>query len=257
MKHGILYFVSGVAAEDLSGLRRTALGDVVSDVVDPEDLAIAVIDQGPSGVRGTLFCVSPERGVAVEDFGFHVDRQTWKETAGGIWVGWHDDYKVNPVDLVRRSCPATDFQRVAFADGSHWEIPLLRDPIVEISGRQLLELDPSAHSTSLRTTHYRDESGAWKFDVEAQYSELFAASRNWWQWLVEATENGSVDFGFAEVFEYAIQVINLKYRYPQALHDATAGRLLDSGVVSEVLMVSCGWSHARQLLQKKSLRARL
>ena len=248
--HCPLYFLPGV--EKPEQLAETPLAELCADV-PLDQLAHSVLERGPSGDRGLLFGIPPE-GKSIDEFGYFAAKQEWNPTAESVWVGWSRQWDFSPKTLERASSPVSASQVVAMADGTLWDVPVLREPLVSMGGRDVLAPASTMHGTSLKSAMFRDENGNWLRVVAEQYRDLFEQSRQWFDWLMSGAESGQpVSFCYVDVFEYCLKVLGLKYRIGLNLNDAVKGRWLQTDECQQILAVSCGWSVITKLMQKKSL----
>lgn len=248
-----LFFISGPQASTLGVLKSLEdpdVQDLLSDVVDESELAASVLTKGPDGQQGVLLSI-PSPGAEVQGFGYKPDNQRWEQATPSLWVGFHGDTWPAPDEMLRLRVPVMSAESVRMEDGSIWEVSHLRDPIVG----GVPESVGALHRALLPSSCYRTVRGSWATEVLPRYADLYEESRQWFEWLFNSVEKvGKVDFGYADLFDYAIQVLSLQYRYTTAFHTACKGHYLSTDAVQQVLAVSCGWSlMLKHLDQKKSM----
>lgn len=254
-----LYFVDGLNQATLAAVRNSAAADVVSDLTVTEfqqRVAREVLPDGPNGQGGLLFAVTPDDTLC-EGFGFFPDRQAWTQTAAGVSVGLTNDQEIDPDTLLRFHPVKCQTERVRMANGTVWDCPVLRNPVFQHSEfGEVYDPLPENHSTDLPQSHYQefvDGEMVWRREVDERYKKLFEDSRQWFSWLMGNLIAGEQpNFGYPELFQYAVEVLSLRYRYTLHLHNAVRTMFLRSEEVQRVIAVSCGYALAMDCVQKKT-----
>ena len=256
-----IYFVTGCQIDSpLDEIKATAAESIVADFTNPTWLkrtARQTLESGPGGKPGLMFSVVPEGFLASRAFTYQPDHQQWEQIGIGLYGCLPDGASLLPEHMLRLDPLTIETDRVIMADGSIWDVPVLRDPTFQHETLGTI-WHPINHKTSLPSTHFQrpNEDGSameWVTRVADEYQELYDQSRYWFTHLSEqflVSQNPNV--GYLDCYEYAVAVLGLKYRYTLPLHNLLQGKLLNSEQVLEVMAVSCGWQIASRIMQKKN-----
>lgn len=235
----LLVFVPNLPGRDLTEVRGSSVSGLVSDLDTDDFFGCTQITGGPDGHGGLLFSAWNE-SCEPPLIGYFPDQQNWSKF-DGVYYGWNHDDVPTAKSLERLRCPAGDVDIVQMNDGSLWEIPVLRRPVS--NGKVL----PSVvHASSLPSSCFPvGDSDTWSMSVLPEYVDLFEQSRIWFDHTMSTEEQ---TFQWREVFSYACDVINLKYRYPLGVHSAFGAKFVTTENVFDIIQVSCGYRLAVQAL---------
>jgi hypothetical protein len=126
MRKALLYYI--VNGRSITADRLPELG-----LTHLDGMAITQRDvmQGPNGTTGVLFVPREKpdsiaarlmRYVAPDcKVGYYPKEQTWVNAGDGLWLGWYNDQKPGPSDIVR--VDATEGRALPLLDGNPWCIP--------------------------------------------------------------------------------------------------------------------------------------
>lgn len=201
---------------------------------------------GPDGQAGVL--VSFPMAGQLMPARWTPERQSWRQISPAVWIGTDSDPHsgVEKIPTAEELDRGTSFtcENVRMADGSIWEVPVLREPVFD---GQLLPLE--MHDTALPSAFYRDAGGQWRSQVVTQYSSLWEESKEFFVALLEGTSLPTVRF-----FEFAIRVLSLRYRFNVLLHSRWPEQWLNTDTVREVVRATVGWNIIQRLMadQKKT-----
>jgi hypothetical protein len=249
-------FVEGMQADDLFNcLRRqewaaewqdVGLADYFGDVKDADACAVNDAKTGPGGVAGCVASVWPEDAEPPAVLGYFPQQQKWIPAAPGVWVACADVPR--PQDLERHYIAAKSTEPVVFANGSIWEVPLLREPV----GRTEQMVLPELHHPGLPQSIRKDPlTGGWQSRVLPEYAELFELSRKWFEFFLVRE---SAEVRWSDLFDYCVRVMSLNYRYGHLMHSAFDGQWITTENIWDVARVSCGYELVcRHSMEKKKM----
>lgn len=233
---GLLYFVSGSTVKP----RPEELAALGLQFDHPPTLA-ECIGRGPSGKPGVVVA-DPHR---VERIGIYLDDQHWEavpvlEGEPRLYIGWYRNAKPGPADLARKSQVAGP--RVLLADGNEWMVPLVQDWSEEDAARAI----------ALPRAVKRAADGKWvKGDVEPTYQALWEAAQEYWQVLCSAVEDGSMQYEWEPLFDYACALLAVNYSLTPL--DVSALTLFTTdNVAQRVTNAAVDWLTFVEWLEKKS-----
>lgn len=202
---------------------------------------------GPDGQAGVLVSF-PLIGRPLPVARYTPERQSWRQISPAVWIGTDSD----PVSGVETIPTPEQLERpnsfgcenVRMADGSIWEVPVLREPVFD---GQMLPIEQ--HETSLPNSFYRDPAGRWRSQVVAEYQSIWNESKEFFVALVEQQSLPTVRF-----FQFALRVLSLRYRFNVLVHSRWPEQWLNTDTVREVVRASVGWNIITRLMedQKKT-----
>lgn len=202
---------------------------------------------GPDGQAGVLLSL-PLAGRSLMAARYSPERQSWRHVSPAVWIGTEADPSgelefIPGPEHLEREC-SLHCENVRMADGSIWEVPVIREPVVE---SQLLPAE--LHRTGLPCAFYRGMDGQWATQVTKTYQPLWRQSLVMFSALVEGQPVRYVDY-----FEFALAVLNLRYRMNVLIHSRWPEQWLDTDSVREVVRAAVGWNIIARVLedQKKT-----
>lgn len=142
----------------LALLRDYGLADSLGDLRRLEELAWCEVNKGPSGDAGLV--IAPLRAADDEPpelLGYHPEQQTWSDAFGdgALWVGMANDAPPIASDLRRRT-PLYVGYEMTLADGSKWQVPVLRSPERPTSLHQRLKFSRDGQVLHVVAARYLD-----------------------------------------------------------------------------------------------------
>jgi len=251
-------FVEQLAADDLlqciqrqtwaDEWRDVGVADYFADVRNVDSVAANDAKTGPGNVAGCVASVWPESADPPEVLGYFPQEQNWRQAAPGVWVTC--DGIPRPQDLERHYISAKSTESVVLANGSIWDVPLLREPM----GRPEQMVLPELHSSGLpQSIRKNPETGLWQASVLPEYAELFELSRKWFEFFIVRE---SAEVRWADLFDYVVRVMGLNYRYGHLMHSAFDGEWITTENIWDVARVSCGYELVcRHSNEKKKMMA--
>lgn len=248
-----LYFIGGVEQSEIFrpeyaspfGIGRELLTNVglwpiVCDLQGPGKVSISNLQNGsPSGEPGVVFSIGNadhEPDLA----GFWPQQQSWKQVSQSVWVGWSSP--VLPEHLLRDRSIVDSVEPVTLHDGTLWDVPILREPMV---GRSLVPIDQ--HLCHLPSSWAPQLDSRWGRFVLSEYEALWTKSRTYFELLIQ----GNFSFDWVEVFQYAIEVLSLRYRICELLYAACPEQWVNTANVWEVVRASTGWHIVERYVQSQ------
>lgn len=223
---------TGCPIVDNQYTRDSGLYDYFSDLTDNKAVGWNDLKAGPSGSPGCVIGIAPP-GQELESLSYLPDRQQWRQANQHIWI--FAESTPQPAELQRHRVVTRSVQATQLANGSVWDIPVLRDPLAAPRGLYGMA---DLHSANLPSSFFKGVDGTWQSEVLNQYRELYSDSQKWFEFLVRET---SGTFRFAEVFDYALSVMSLNYRYSHLLHSVYHDDWITTDNVWSVIRVSCGF----------------
>lgn len=228
---------------NLEVFRRFGVEDYFADA-EPGLLGSVNVAAGPEGRRGIVVQLVPAGVDPLDGCGFYPDRQQWIQTRPDVWVGFTEPPR--PQDLERPKCVTRSVETVLLDDGDLWECPVLRETV--FNGVPVR--NPEHHGSSLPAAVFQDVSGEWVTQILPRYRDLFLASRRWFDfWL----NHGEIKVDEPAVMDFAVSVLNLRYRYTRDIHAAFASRILTTESMWLVTRVACGWAVVIRVIDKKKV----
>lgn len=230
-------------------LRTSGVADYCFDVIGETCAVVSGVHGGPDGADGALLCVWPMEQMCPDGFGYFAGRQQWVPAAPGVMM--HCPEVPQAAEIERHSCVCRSARSMAMANGSIWEVPVLREPQKIPPNPMASLVDPRQHSVKLPETVFRDpRTGQFVMEVLPQYRELFEQSRVWFEYFV-SQEDGR--FNWSELTEFVLSVIGLRYRWGHLLQTVFSDQLVTTSNVWDVVELMCGFMQLKDLLaQKKS-----
>jgi len=218
-------------------LRELELYETLSDLVDVSQLSVAELTKtGPGGFPGVIFSVGAvgHRPTAAR---FEPERQAWMRVSSAVWIGTEVDpvsgseVVPTPEQLDRGKCPVESYENVLFANGSVWEVPVLREVL---SGPEILI--PDLHRPNLPQMFFRDAEKAWRSEVVPTYQDLWLRSQKMFEALCEGDRLTYVD-----LITFAVDVLSLRYRFSLLVHTRWPSEWITTENVVEITRAAIGW----------------
>ena len=219
-------------------LKKLEVYETLRDVTSIDRLSVSELTRtGPGGNCGVLLSVAAD-GYQPTAARFDPEQQAWMRVSSAVWIGTEadpvsgDELVPTPERLERGRCPVTSYENVVMADGSIWEVPVIREPI------QNGELVPSnEHRSNLPQTFFRDVDGDWRMSVLPKYQDLWTRSQKMFHLLIDGES-----IGYVNLMTFAVDVLALRYRFNLLLHSRWPDRWLTTENVLEVVRAAIGWN---------------
>ena len=192
---GFLYFFP-----DLAGYHSDTVAQCgLSDLLRPGNHGARETSAGPGGKRGVVLATKP----LCEPIGYQPERQTWSECADGkFWLGYENDAKPTPADLIRRS--AVVGYPIELADGQEWMIPAAR-------------VNDGTAGTMLPQSISLDAQGKRLYRTLPKYDRLAAYAVQAFDGLRHATLDEGDEVAVDEDFKWlaCVEALGTNYRVTQ------------------------------------------
>jgi hypothetical protein len=259
----MLYFIANHSKSDIvsksgppfSGssaavLKRLELFETLCDVPGLDALSFAELPMtGPGGNSGVMLSVAAD-GFKPMVARFDPERQAWRHVSSAVWIGTEsnpesgEEVIPEPEWLARAKCPVESYENVILANGTIWEVPVIREPL--LNGEMALS---DFHGCKLPSSFARDVDGQWRSQVLPKYSKLWAQSQALFEKLIE----GESIF-YSEAFTFAADVMALRYRFNLLVHSRWPDQFLTTENVFSVVRAAVGWNILTRFVedQKKS-----
>jgi hypothetical protein len=259
----MLYFIANHSKSDIvskagppfSGssaavLKRLELFETLCDVPGLDSLSFAELPMtGPGGCPGIMLSVAAD-GFKPMVARFNPERQAWKQVSSAVWIGTESDPESGeeiipePEWLARAKCPVESYENVMLANGTVWEIPVIREPL--LNGEMI---PPEFHQCKLPSSFARDIAGQWRSQVLLKYSQLWARSQSLFEKLIEEEP-----VFYSEAMTFAADVMALRYRFNLLVHSRWPDQFLTTENVFSVVRAAIGWNILTRFIedQKKS-----
>jgi hypothetical protein len=259
----MLYFIANHSKSDIvsksgppfSGssaavLKRLELFETLGDLSGLDSLSFAELPiAGPGGNSGVMLSVAAD-GFKPMVARFNPERQAWKQVSSAVWIGTEsnpesgEEVIPEPEWLARSKSPVQSYENVMLANGTIWEVPVIREPL--INGEMAI---PEFHTCKLPSSFARDVAGQWRSQVLPKYSKLWAESQALFEKLIE----GESVF-YSEAFTFAADVLALRYRFNLLIHSRWPDQFLTTENVFSVVRAAVGWNILTRFVedQKKS-----
>jgi hypothetical protein len=228
---------SPFSGDVIKQLKDLEVYDTLRDIATIDHLSVSELPKtGPGGNPGVMLSVAAqgERPTAAR---FDPERQAWMQVSSAVWIGTEVDpvsgaeIVPRPAQLERPKCPVTSYENVQLADGSVWEVPVIREPI---SGGQLLPNE--LHHTGLPQSFSRGVDSHWRMSVLPAYQDLWKQSQEMFEAIIEGRSISYVD-----LMVFAVDVLALRYRFNLLVHSRWPDRWLTTANVLEVCRAAIGW----------------
>lgn len=228
---GILIFIPDYEGDDRNELAARGLGDLVDASVDA---IFTPISKGPTGGSGRLVTFYP--GNAPREY--DAKSQTWIEAppdgelkAGRYWLGYVTKAKPRPEDFQRRNL--IEGEAVVLADDKVWVIPCCE------------------HAPK-RITRNRD-TGAEMEVVKGEYQEWVESSNEIFGYIMAdgyaALSDPNYKVPIKGGMRYCALSLRNNYRVNYDVVDLL--QLIDSAVISDVILAACGITSLANLIRQK------
>lgn len=228
-------------------LKELEVQDLFGDIPCSQLSYGEIRGNGPDGQAGVLVSF-PLVGKPLTPARWTPERQSWKQISPAVWIGTdsdpHSGVEVIPTaEQLERPC-SLNCENVRMADGSIWEVPVLRETVFD--GQILLV---NQHQSRLPSAFYRDSDGQWRVQVSSQYQQLWQQSLEMFVAFIDGEA-----ISFVKQFEFAIAVLSLRYRFNVLVHSRWPERWLNTDTVRDVIRASIGWNIIERLSadQKKT-----
>ena len=239
------------AGSVVSTLRELELYETLGDLVNFDLVSVAELTKtGPGGFPGVILSVGAagHRPTAAR---FEPERQAWMRVSSAVWIGTEVDpvsgseVVPTPEQLDRGKCPVETYENVVFANGSIWEVPVLR----ELSNGPEL-LIPDLHRPNLPQMFFRDADKVWRSEVVPRYQDLWLRSQKMFEALCEGDRLTYVD-----LITFAADVLSLRYRFGLLVHTRWPAEWITTENVVEIIRAAIGWKTVERYAadQKKNL----
>ena len=187
------------------------------------------VRRGPGNQSGCVICVGSQTQPAADPL-LH-DAQDWQPVTADVWICSADGEPPRPSELERERWPLTTFEPRQFADGSIWQVPVIRQPV---RAEQLVL--PDEHDCNLPQALFRSVDRSWRLVVTSGYRNLWQQSQQFFSLIADG---GSVQL--VPAMQYALQVLGLRYRFNVLLHSRWPEQFLTTENLMQVIQASCGW----------------
>lgn len=232
----------GMAANPFAG-RMSAwneleLGDFIRDVDSSQWCGWQEIKSGgPENQAGFLIRVLP-KGSSEDAAPMIGPDTTWARASDRVWISTDTPH---PSDLIRYSSLAIPTHSAILGDGQVWEIPRIRRTM-ESGYLQPLDMQRSELPHRVR----RNWEGGFEFDPLPQWSKLWQQSLK----MAQAQLGEPVSVSWAELLEFAIEVLSIRYRFPDLMARVFPD-VLTSESLWRVAKAACGFDLIEAEIQKK------
>jgi hypothetical protein len=232
------------AARETGGiLHQLELAEFFCESDSLDWVATNDVRRGPGGQPGCVFSVGSETQPAADPL-LH-DAQDWQRLSADIWICGSDGNPPRPSDLERSRFPLTTYEQRQFANGTIWQVPVIRQPLP--GGKLVLPVD---HDCNLPQALFRGADKRWRMAVTSGYADLWRRSQEFFSIIADG---GSVQL--VPAMEYALQVLTLRYRFNVLLHSRWAEEFLTTENLMDVISASVGWyvveRYVREIEHKK------
>jgi len=227
-------------------LKALELYDSLADLTTLDLVSFSeLLGSGPGGNGGVIFAVGAE-GHRPSVAGYYPERQAWTRISSAVWIGTDVDpvsgceQVPRPEELDRVKCPVDSFENVQFADGSIWEVPVIRQPVAD--GELLLS---EFQRSTLPQVFFRDVNSEWRMNVVPKYASLWQRSQKFFENLVDGQP-----MLYSEMFLYAVDVLSLRYRFNLLVHSRWPEKFITTENVSDIIRASVGWHLVTRLVDE-------
>jgi hypothetical protein len=196
---------------------------------------------GPEGMSGLMFRVLPKD--SRDDAAPILSPQTeWVRASERVWFSRSS---FSPAELLRYSFQSLPTHTVKLSDGQLWEVPRIRNPVV--NGYMTI---PEFNQSELPQRVRRTWTGEAVLEPSPQWEDLWNESFRYSESLFGSPQQ----ITYEELLTFSLRILGLRYRYTD-LFSRAYPEPLEVDSLWRIVRVACGYDVAEALLQKKRLDA--